>query len=124
MGVQMNHFKKPLPPKGRDARVSVPMAVPVEPERPTPPKPAMTAVADYIAENGHKEMPRATAVYHLLVGLVVLATGLYWLLWALGVVGGGTMTEMTKAERVKYCLKEAAGNPVVYGLCRIRMGGR
>jgi hypothetical protein len=58
----MNHFKKPLPPKGRDAQVSVPVAVPVEPERPAPPKPAMTAVADYIAQNGHKEMPRATAV--------------------------------------------------------------
>ena len=120
----MNHFKKPLPPKGRDARVSVPLAVPVEPERPAPPKPAMTAVEDYIAENGHKEMPRATAVYQLLVGLVVVATGLYWSLWALGVVGGGTMTEMTKGERLKYCLKEAAGNPVAYGLCRIRLGGR
>jgi hypothetical protein len=122
MGVQMNHFKKPLPPKGRDARVSVPVAVPVEPERPAPPKPAMTAVADYIAENGHKEMPRATAVYQLLVGLVVMATSLYWLLWVLGVVGGGGT--MTKGERVTYCLKEAAGNPVAYGLCRIRMGGR
>jgi len=122
MGVQMNHFKKPLPPKGRDARVSVPVAVPVEPERPAPPKPAMTAVADHIAENGHKEMPRATAVYQLLAGLVVMATSLYWLLWVLGVVGGGGT--MTKGERVTYCLKEAAGNPVAYGLCRIRMGGR
>ena len=118
----MNHFKKPLPPKGRHARVSVPVAVPVEPERPAPPKPAMTAETDYIAENGHKEMPRATAVYQLLVGLVVMATSLYWLLWALGVVGGGGT--MTKGERVTYCLKEAAGNPVAYGLCRIRMGGR
>ena len=120
----MNHFKKPLPPKGRDARVAVPVAGPVESERPAPPEPGMTAVADYIAENGQKGMPRAKAVYQLLVGLGVMATGLYWLLWALGVVGGGTMTEMTKGERVRYCLKEAAGNPVAYGLCRIRMGGR